>query len=72
MAKEITKSDVEKIVKDEIKKFASDELEKEITKLMKKYNGEPRKEMVDIAKQAIEKLAEFLWIRRNVWKGDIK
>jgi hypothetical protein len=72
VAKELTKSDVEKIVKDEIKSFMSKDLEKEIGKAIKKNNSDPRKEMIEISKQAIEKLAEFLWVRRNVWKGDIR
>lgn len=72
MAKEITKSDVERIVKDEIKSYMSKELEKEMGKAIKKSNSDPRKEVIDVARQAIEKLAEFLWVRRNVWKGDIK
>jgi thymidylate synthase len=72
VAKELTKSDVEKIVKDEIKSFVTNELGKEMAKAIKKTNSDPRKEVVEISKQAIEKLAEFLWIRRNIWKGDIK
>jgi hypothetical protein len=50
----------------------SKDLEKEIGKAIKKNNSDPRKEMIEISKQAIEKLAEFLWVRRNVWKGDIR
>ena len=72
MAKELTKSDIEKIVKNEIKTFISNELEKEMGKIMKKSTSDPRKEMIEISKQAIEKLAEFLWIRISVWKGDIR
>lgn len=72
MAKELTKSDIQKIVKDEIKDFISKDLEKEMGKSIKKNNSDPRKEIINISKQAIEKLAEFLWVRRNIWKGDIK
>lgn len=72
MAKELTKSDVQKIVKDEIESYMSKQLEKEMARAIKKSNSDPRKEVIEVARLAIEKLAEFLWVRRNVWKGDIK
>lgn len=70
--KEFTKSDIEKIVKDEIKNFITKELDGEISKLLKASSAKSRKEAVEISKEAISKMAEFLYIRRNVWKGDIK
>lgn len=69
---EITKTDVKKIVTDEIKKFVTDKLDKEIADLLQKSNSKARKADIDNAKIAVEKLAEFLWIRRSIWKGDIK
>jgi uncharacterized protein YpuA (DUF1002 family) len=70
--KNYDKSDIEKIVKDEIKKYLSDKLDDEMAKIIKSSTSKSRKEAVDISKEAISKLAEFLWVRRSIWKGDIK
>jgi len=68
----MNKSEVTKIVKDEIKRFITRELDNEISKILKGNNSKARKESIEITKEGLTKLAEFLWIRRNVWKGDIK
>jgi histone H3/H4 len=70
--KELTKREVERIVKDEIKKFVNSELDDEISKLLKQISSKSRKTNAEMVKDGISKLAEFLWIRRNVWKDDIK
>lgn len=66
------KSEVKRIVKDEIKRFITRELDGEISKILKGNNSKARKETIEITKEGLSKLAEFLWIRRNVWKGDIR
>lgn len=70
--KNYTKSEIEKIVRDEIKSYIKDQIDDEISKAVKKAGGKSRKEVIEIAKEAVSKLAEFLWVRRNVWKGDIR
>lgn len=72
MAKELTKKDIEKIVSDEIKKYQSDKLDDDIHKLFNNSNTKTRRLLRDLMKDAISKLAEFLYIRRNVWQNDIK
>ena len=66
------KSEVKRIVKDEIKRFITKELDNEISKILRGNNTKTRKETIEITKDGLSKLAEFLWIRRNVWKGDIR
>lgn len=66
------KSEVKRIVKDEIKRFITRELDNEISKILRGNNTKARKETIEITKEGLSKLAEFLWIRRNVWKGDIR
>ena len=69
---DLSKNDIEKIVKDEIKSFINSDLDNEISKLLKKMNSKTRDADSENSKKAIGKLAEFLWIRRNVWQNDIK
>ncbi len=69
---ELSKQDVKKIVRDEIKKFVTSDLDKEIEKLLKSLASKTRKASTEQIKDGISKLAEFLWIRRNIWKSDIK
>lgn len=70
--KDLKKSDLEKIVKDEIKKFIKDELDGYISDFLSKSNSKSKKVTNDLIKQGLSKLAEFLYIRRNVWQADIK
>ena len=66
----LTKNQIVDIVNDEMSKFISKKLEDEMTKLLK--NGKPRKEIVDLTKNALESLYKYMWIRRSVWQNDIK
>jgi hypothetical protein len=66
------KSDIEKIVKDEIKIFIKNGLDSEVSKLLKASSGSSRKETIEIAKEALSKFAEFMYIRKSIWKADIK
>jgi len=68
----LSKTEVEKIVKDEIKKYIANKLDDDISKLVKSMSSKTRKASVDISKGAINKLAEFLWIRRSIYQNDIK
>lgn len=70
--KELTNQEIKKIVNDEIKKFVNTDLDKEIAKLIGSLNSKTRKANSESIKDGISKLAEFLWIRRNIWKQDIK
>ena len=72
MAKELTKIEVRDIIKDELSKFISKELDNEVSTLLTKINSKTRKEDIENIKKGIEKFAEFLYIRRNVWKNDIR
>jgi hypothetical protein len=69
---DLTKKDIEKIVKDELKRFVKSDLDAEIAKLLKDMNSKTRKMNSEQIKAGISKLAEFLYIRRNVWQNDIK
>lgn len=72
MSKDLTKTEVKSIVADEIKKFISDKLDNEIEKIITKSTSKARKAHNQLTKDALSKLAEFLWIRRNIWQKDIK
>jgi hypothetical protein len=39
---------------------------------MKKSTSKSRSEVLDITKKGLESLYKYMWIRREVWKGDIK
>jgi hypothetical protein len=69
---DLTKKDIEKIVKDELKKFVKSDLDSEIVRLLKDMNSKTRKMTTEQIKMGIGKLAEFLYIRRNIWQNDIK
>lgn len=70
--KNLSKTDIEKIVKDELKSFLSSKLDDELSSLVKSSTSKTRRELAELNKEAISKLAEFLWIRRSIWKNDIK
>jgi hypothetical protein len=70
--KPLTKKQVRDIVQDEIKSFVKKEIDYEISRVIKDSNGKSRKELLDLIRSGISKLAEFLWIQRNVWKTNIK
>lgn len=72
MAKELTKIEVRDIVKDELSKFISKELDNEVSTLLSKINSKTRKIDNENTKDALEKFAKFMWIRKDIWKNDIK
>ena len=72
MAKDFTKTDIQNIVQSEIKSYIQDELDEIVSKLMKKSTSKTRTASKDLVKLGLSKLAEFLWIRKSVWQGDIR
>ena len=72
MGKELTKIEVRDIVKDELSKFISKELDNEVSALLSKINSKTRKIDNENTKDALEKFAKFMWIRKDIWKNDIR
>lgn len=70
--KQYTKEEITNIINDELKSFVRNELEREVKKILSKSGGTARKEVNDIVKNGLSKLAEFLWVRKGVWQSDIK
>ena len=70
--KQYTKEELTNIINDELKSFIKNELEREVKKILSKSGGGARKEVNDIVKNGLSKLAEFLWVRKGVWQSDIK
>ena len=70
--KQYTKEELTKIINDELKSFIKNELEREVKQILSKSGGSARKEVNDIVKNGLSKLAEFLWVRKGVWQSDIK
>jgi len=70
--KQYTKEELTNIIKDELKSFVRNELEREVKKMLSKSGSDARKEVNDIVKNGLSKLAEFLWVRKGVWQSDIK
>ena len=69
---ELSKSEVKNMIDDEINKFIKSQLDDEVSKILKKSTGKSREITKDIVKNGLSKLAEFLWIRKNIWQNDIK
>lgn len=69
---EYTKEDIKNIVQDEIQKFFKSSLDDEVKKIISKSNGASRKEMLGIVKHGLAKFAEFMFVRKGIWQGDIK
>jgi hypothetical protein len=70
--KDLTKTEIKDIVSDEINKFIKSKLDDEVSDVLKKSGSKSGKITADIVKRGLSKLAEFLWIRKNVWMSDIK
>ena len=70
--KQYTKEELTRIINDELKSFVKNELEREVKKMLSKQGSDARKEVNDIVKNGLSKLAEFLWVRKGVWQSDIK
>ena len=70
--KQYTKEELTNIINDELKSFVKNELEREVKKMLSKSGSGARKEVNDIVKNGLSKLAEFLWVRKGVWQSDIK
>lgn len=68
----MTKTEIKKIVEDEIKIYLEKVLDDEIAKLLKTNNSKTRRESTTISKNAVGKLAEFMWVRKSIWQNDIK
>jgi hypothetical protein len=69
---DLTKKDVENIVKDEIDKFINKKFKDEFVKQIKSTTGQGRKEILELVKNALEELYKYMWIRRSVWKNEIR
>ena len=69
---ELSKSDVNKIVKDELDKFINNEFEKVFKRYMRNNNSSVRNEVIELIKSSITSVYKFMWLRRDVWKGDIR
>lgn len=69
---ELSKTDVQKIVKDEIDKFINNEFEKSFKRFAKNNNSPVRNEIIELIKSSITSVYKFMWLRRDVWKNDIK
>jgi len=69
---ELTKLDIKKIVNDEIKSFIIKDLDKEIAKILKQKSSQSREVSAELVKDGIQALASFLYIRRSIWRSDIK
>lgn len=67
-----TKEELSRIINDELKSFVKNELEREVKKMLSKQGSDARKEVNNIVKNGLSKLAEFLWVRKGVWQSDIK
>ncbi len=70
--KQYNKEEIVKIINDELKSFVKSELEREVKNLLSKSGSDVRKEVNDLVKNGLSKLAEFLWVRKGVWQTDIK
>lgn len=76
---ELTKADekqVAKIVKDELdKELNKREFEKKLGDIVAKQvkgNKNLEKNVVDIASNVVTQLFKTLWVRRNVWRSNLK
>lgn len=69
---EYTKEDIKNIVDDEIRRYVKKELDNEIKTILAKSNSNTRKETLEIVKTGLAKFAEFMFIRKGIWQGDIK
>lgn len=67
-----TKEEIKKIVNDEIKRFVKSEFDGELKRLLSKSNSDSRKEVTNVVKDGLAKFAEFMFIRKGIWQGDIK
>lgn len=69
---DLTKKEVNQMIKDEFKKFVNNDLDNEVEKIIRKSSSKSRGEVTKTIKDAIEKFAKVLWVKRDFWKSDIK
>jgi hypothetical protein len=62
-------SEVKDIVRGEVKNVIRDEVLKQVKASMK--NGDMKKDVNKLIKDALTELYKFMWIRKSVWQGEI-